>query len=308
MTAIRLMTPDDVDAVRRLDVQAFLHYMRKAGHGGPSPMRTRDNVLACIALHPQGCFVAEKGRNLVGYIFSRTWGKMGWIGVFGVRPDNQGQGIGSLLLRRATESLDTAGCTTIVLETMPDCPANVGFYARNGFRPAYSVVTLTKQTAKPRAHQPYALLSSLHHETALRAVSAISRAAAPGLDYAPESRNANQFGWGDTILVGWPEPWAAVIVRLAAKREGDQEPAADAAVIVGTPQARQRLPEILGTIETFAAEGELQWLAARIDTVDWATCKGMLDYGFSASHVSLRMVLRGKTACPAGLNLSRCAM
>lgn len=302
------MSPNDTDAVRRLDVQAFLPYMRKAGHGGPSPMRTCDNVLACMALHPSGCFVAEENRTLVGYVFSRTWGRMGWIGVFGVHPDTQGKGIGSALLQRATKSLEAAGCTTIVLETMPDCPANVGFYARNGFRPAYSVVTLTRKTARPKTRLPYTLLSGLDHEAALRAVSAISQAAMPGLDYAPESRNASQFGWGDTIFVGWPEPWAAVIARLAAKREGDDAPAADAAVIVGTPHARERVPEILGTLETFAAERGLEWLVARIDTVDWTTFKGLLDQGFSASHVSLRMVLRGKITRPAGLNLSRCAM
>jgi ribosomal protein S18 acetylase RimI-like enzyme len=308
MFRIRLMTPDDADAVRMLDVQAFLPYVRKTGRGNDLPPRTRECILACQALNPQGCFAAEDGGDIVGYVFSRMWGTVGWIGVFGVHPERQRGGVGARLLARASESLQAAGCGIIGLETMPDWPANVGFYARHGFRPGPSVVTLTAEVHKPKTCPPYALMSQLNEHAALRAVSEISAAAMPGLDYAPEAQNAAEFRWGDTLLVGWPEPWAAVIVRLIPKREDDDEPVADAVVIVGAPDTRTRLSEVLGALEAFAAERGLRWLIARVNAADWQTLKELLDYGFSVNHIALRMMLRGDADCPPGLDMSRWAM
>ena len=308
MFRIRLMTPDDADAVRMLDVQSFLPYVRKTGRGSDLPPRTRECILACQALNPQGCFVAEDGGEIVGYVFTRMLGTVGWIGVFGVHPERQRGGVGARLLARASKSLHAAGCGIIGLETMPDWPANVGFYAKHGFRPGPAIITLTAEVHKPKASPPYALMSQLNEHAALRAVSEISRAALPGLDYATEAQNAAEFRWGDTLLVGWPEPWAAVIVRLIPKREDDDEPVADAAVIVGTPDARARLPEILTALSQFAAERGLSWLIVRVNAADWQTLKGLLDYGFSVSHIALRMMLRGDADCPPSLDMSRWAM
>jgi carbamate kinase len=129
---IRPMLPDDADAVRAADLRAFGPYfqLKRIEH---MPMRTHRNVAGCLALYPAGCFVAEED-GIAGYVFSRVWGAIGWIGVFGVTADRPGQGIGGQLLAAAIESLRGSGCTTIGLETMPDSPSNVGLYAGRGFR------------------------------------------------------------------------------------------------------------------------------------------------------------------------------
>ena len=130
---IREMTADDVDAVRHLDVAAFTPYMRQTGRGDSSAIKSREMVLACIASSPSGCFVAEDD-GIVGYIFSRCNGEIGWIGTFGVHPATQGSGIGKRLLKASSDGLEHAGCRVIGLETMPDSPYDVGMYARAGFK------------------------------------------------------------------------------------------------------------------------------------------------------------------------------
>jgi GNAT superfamily N-acetyltransferase len=82
----------------------------------------------------QMAVLLPKPTNWLDTFFFRVWGKLGWIGTFGVDPDCHGLGIGKKLLTHAIESLENAGCTTIRLETMPDSPNNVGLYARSGFK------------------------------------------------------------------------------------------------------------------------------------------------------------------------------
>lgn len=52
--------------------------------------------------------MAGAGDDLAGFIFARAWGKLGWVGVFGVHPQYQGQHIGQQLLARAVETLRSA--------------------------------------------------------------------------------------------------------------------------------------------------------------------------------------------------------
>lgn len=76
-----------MNAVRQVDVLAFGAWWRGLT-GGKSelPERTRTNVLACRERDPEGCFVVEEDGRVVGIIFYRTWGGVGWFGTFAVLP------------------------------------------------------------------------------------------------------------------------------------------------------------------------------------------------------------------------------
>ncbi|MDI7276519.1 MAG: N-acetyltransferase [Anaerolineae bacterium] len=304
MLTIRAMRPDDADAVRLLDALAFTPYMQQRGARAGQP-RTRENILANLALNPEGCFVAED-EGLEGYVFSRRWGRIGWIGTFGVEPRRHGQGIGRQLLSRAFAGLDAAGCRAIGLETMPDSAYNVGFYARAGFEPANVTLTFEGHIAAPAP--PAAPLSDLVPNVGLAAVSAVSRAAMPGLDLAPEARNALTYGWGETLLVGWPEAWATVTLRTVPKREGAPASILEVDALAIRPEAAKRLHEALGAATAYGAARGLGTLRVPANAADRRAIREMLDLGLVVSHVALRMLRRGHYRCPRGVELSRWAM
>jgi GNAT superfamily N-acetyltransferase len=53
-----------------------------------------------------------------------------WMGPLAVRPDHQGGGLGSTMVRLGIDWLKGQGARTIVLETMPRTVENIGFYSR----------------------------------------------------------------------------------------------------------------------------------------------------------------------------------
>ena len=303
--SIQLMSADQSEAIAKLGVLAFTEYGEPRGWN-PSP-RTQQNILACLNLNPTGCFVTTV-EELVGFIFSRRWGKVGWIGTFGVHPDFQGQNIGQSLLDAARIHLEGAGCTTIGLETMPDSPYNVGMYTRQGFHPMFPTLLLGKKTTLQPQSTPYMLLSQLHKEEALAAVTRVRQAAWSGLDYAPEAKNADEYKWGETLLFGWPQPWAFAILRTAPKLEGLLEPICDVSALVTHPLRRHQFPQILQAVESFALSWNVSQVSLPINAADWPVLQQALEYGFRVLHVMLRMFFKQKRLHPAGIDLSRWAM
>jgi GNAT superfamily N-acetyltransferase len=305
MTSIHLMSADQSEAIAKLGVLAFTEYGEPRGWN-PSP-RTQQNILACLNLNPSGCFVATVDEP-VGFIFSRRWGEVGWIGTFGVHPDFQGQNIGQSLLDAALRHLEGAGCTTIGLETMPDSPYNVGMYARRGFRLMFPTLLLEKKTSLPAQPVPYMLLSQLPKAEAIPAVTRVSQAAWSGLDYAPEAKNADEYKWGETLLLGWPRPWGFAIVRTVPKLEGLLEPICDASALVAHPEMRHQFPQILQAVESFAHNRNVPQVSLPINALDWPVLQQALEYGFRVQHVMLRMFYKQNRVRPAGIDSSRWAM
>jgi hypothetical protein len=297
------MTQNDIEVVSQLDVLAFMAHSRQRGNINPTPPRTLKSILACLNLNPAGCFVAETDK-LVGYIFTRMWGTTGWIGTFGVHPDYQEHGVGRSLLAAAVKHLQEADCMTVGLETMSDSPYNVGFYSRFGFLPTFPTVLLVKKTGSVDAASAYTVLSQLESKEALSAITQISQAACSGLDYAPEASNAIEYEWGETLLVGWPKPWAFAIVRTTPNREGSLEPIADVSGLVIRSKAGGSLAEALHTVEVFVHRRELEQVSLAVNAADGEALQQALSYGFRVRAVVLRMVLNGKYAPPVGRVLS----
>ncbi|MEK6778963.1 MAG: GNAT family N-acetyltransferase, partial [Candidatus Deferrimicrobiota bacterium] len=119
MLRLRQMLSADADEVRRVDLLAWQDILPAKLRLTP---RTRENILACRAVFPAGCLVAETRGRMIGFIFSRRWGTLGWVGTFGVLPEARGAGIGQRLLARAVAALKKSGCREIGLETMETSP------------------------------------------------------------------------------------------------------------------------------------------------------------------------------------------
>lgn len=307
MTSIRLMTVDDIDAVRALDVQAWAAYVHRTT-GQRESMRTREHIQACLALNPDGCFVAEDN-GLAGYIFSRCWGNLGWIGTFGVHPSQQGEGLGRQLLNAAIASLESFGCTTIGLETMPDSPYNVGFYMHYGFRPVDTMIMLGKNLTSPGTILPFTVLGASDITTSLNAIAQIGSSIPPGLDYQGDAQNALTYEWGETLLFGSPDPWAFAIVQTRPTREG---PMAKSTIwihaLVIAPHARHRLGEVMQTLEAFALQRDVQHLLVWVDATDWTSSQWFLNQNFRVTRLALRLLLKGQYGTSTGIVLGRWAM
>jgi len=155
VSSIRLMIEADLSAVRQVDVAGFGAWWGKLR--GPdaalSPRRIA-NLAALRQRDPEGCFVALEQGRVVGYLFSRTWGGVGWLGPLAVAPDHQRRGIGRDLILAGTDYLRRDPSRVAGLETMPEEPGNVGFYLRLGFHVVHPTVILGKPSAGSAVAEP----------------------------------------------------------------------------------------------------------------------------------------------------------
>ncbi|NLG84908.1 MAG: GNAT family N-acetyltransferase [Firmicutes bacterium] len=230
--------------------------------------------------------------RIVGYIFSRRWGEIGWIGTFGIHPDRRGRGLGRLLLETAARHLCGAGCTVIGLETMPESPYNVGLYLRSDFRLIHPTVHMTKDLGPiPVDGEEYSLFSAVEKAPALAAAAALSRAVSPGLDYAVEVQNAGEFGWGETLLFGRVDPWALAVVRTVSKCGETPEPQAEVNPLIVHPEKASRLENVLAAVEAFAYRRGFRQSALLVNAVDAEALRAVLDRGYRVANVRLRMIL-----------------
>ena len=89
MIKIRQMVEEDINAVRQVEVQGFGPWLKRYVEDPTQlPQRTRDNIRSLMSKDPEGAFVAEIENQVAGFIFSRTWGGVGWFGTFAVSPEH----------------------------------------------------------------------------------------------------------------------------------------------------------------------------------------------------------------------------
>jgi ribosomal protein S18 acetylase RimI-like enzyme len=79
---------------------------------------TRDDIKRMSNYDPDGCFVTEVNSELVGHVFSISYGKLGWIGLLIVKAKYRRKGVGALLTKKAIEYLLNCGVKTIKLEAV----------------------------------------------------------------------------------------------------------------------------------------------------------------------------------------------
>lgn len=86
---------------------------------------------------PQGCFVAESEGQVCGTVTTTIYeGRLAWVGMVLVAPENRGKGIGTQLLNRAIEYLDAVGVVTIKLDATPN---GQPLYEKLGFVTEYEI-------------------------------------------------------------------------------------------------------------------------------------------------------------------------
>lgn len=294
---IRQMREQDIERVRELDALAFTAYAKSE----VAP-RTHENIRASMALNPSGCFIAECGGNVEGFIFSRRWGDIGWIGTFGVNPRQQGKGIGKSLIQKAIRRLQLSRCKCIGLETMADSAYNIGMYSKLGFCLTFPTLVLTKDLSRPKH------TGSWHATGNISAVSSLSRLSNSFLDLAPESLNAEKYGWGETIFFGNSKPYGLAIVRNKPIREKFDPKLG----IVMAMAIKSKDPDIfkraIDSLESYAFSKSHIKMLIPINALNPAIHE-LFAGGYKLNRVSCRMVYKGLGYTDtAGFTFERWAM
>lgn len=139
----------------------------------------------------------------VGYIFTRTFGKVGFFGPFGVVPRAQASHVGKALVEATVRYMERVGCTTIGLETMPETAYNLGLYAKLGFRLFTLTLRLHKEVgAGPRDLPANVEVVTKPDDALLARVREISSTLESGLDQSKEVGLLRKYPLGSVLTYG----------------------------------------------------------------------------------------------------------
>jgi predicted N-acetyltransferase YhbS len=115
----------DYQIVRQIDNLSF-----KKGNS----FRSVENIANLALINPEGCLLCLEGHRPVGFVFSRVFGSIGYLGPLGVDPVEQNKGYGKLIVQEGIKYLQTQDCQVIGLETLPEWGKNIALYHKLGFR------------------------------------------------------------------------------------------------------------------------------------------------------------------------------
>ncbi|HEU4524925.1 MAG TPA: GNAT family N-acetyltransferase [Gemmatimonadales bacterium] len=139
--------------------------------------------------------------HMVAFNMVHRSGTEGWMGPLAVRPDRQGEGLGSLMVRTGIEWLKNQGATTIGLETMPRTVDNIGFYSRIGLVPGYLTVTLVLEVPRRGPGEAPMLSHQGSPELGIEECRKLTSDLLPGVDFTREIALTRELSIGDTTLV-----------------------------------------------------------------------------------------------------------
>ena len=118
-------------------------------------IRTIDNISALYNNNPKGCFVIHDDNRILGYVFSRIAGNLGFISPLAVHPEHKNKDYAQDLIKVAVQNLINMGCKSIGIDLNQSTGENIGLFLTAGFELSYPTI-LYKKTF------PYPNISSEH--------------------------------------------------------------------------------------------------------------------------------------------------
>ena len=230
--------------------------------------------------------------QMVAFNMVHQSGVEGWMGPLAVRPDRQGEGLGSTMVRLGIDWLKAQGARTIGLETMPRTVENIGFYSRLGLVPGPLTVTLVHDVAR-RAGAPPELLSASGHQLSHRLDECrrVTAELAPGVDFSREITLTRDLGIGDTTLVRDGGELLAFALwhstPLAAGRAKDE-----VRVLKLVARSLPAFERLLDALHGTAAAERVGRIAIRCQTEYAEAYLRLVEAGYRVHWTDLRMILR----------------
>jgi GNAT superfamily N-acetyltransferase len=231
--------------------------------------------------------------QMVAFNMVHRSGTEGWMGPLAVRPDRQGEGLGSTMVRTGIEWLQRQGATTIGLETMPRTVDNIGFYSRIGLVPSHLTVTLVHEVARRPAGVPE-LLSAAGDSwnRRLEECRHLADSVLPGVDFTRELVLTRNLGIGDTTVVREGQTLTGYALwhstPLAAGRPKDELRVLK--LVAASPLAFDRL---LQALQLTATHERVNRIAIRCQTEFSQVYLRLIALGYRVHWTDLRMLVDG---------------
>ena len=293
-------TVDDIPQLNDLFAEAFTERYRKDGMAGvrvpplnPSIWRYAIEDAGAGAL----CWRDEGGRMAAFNIVHHS-GTEGWMGPLCVRPDQQGAGLGKIIVQSGMSWLRQQSVKVIGLETMPRTMDNIGFYSNLGFVPGHLTVTLTLDAALAE-HAPALLsrLSSFDKESAISACRDLTMRVMPGYDFTRELELTDRLTLGDTILMGpLDAPTGFAVCHTAPLVEGRTRD--ELRVLKLVLARRSGFLQLLGSLADLARRTGTRRVAIRLQGDYLDAYRTLVALGARVRWTDLRMSVHGWNEVP----------
>jgi len=312
----RNMRRDDIPAVNLILSKSFTKARMDEGykdaHVPPCHLSFLEMYLAGF---PEGCYLVEKNREIVGYAFCRLWGEVGWIGPVSVISAQQGQKVGHQLMRIVIRALQSAGARVIGLETIPRNYRNIGFYGKLGFVPQQLVLDMQAPSSEPFDHTSsdkleaiFWGLSDQDEKKSLKpALDHFIKKIDPHLSLAREIEIVRQYDYGDALLL--KDGRRGLIGCAVAHNEtySKEEPRTFLKVTALLLDDKKYFESMLNVLHAWAKRDGLSSLVVRSPTRYHLAFGELLRCGFRVVHADLRMTLAGhhEIASPESFYLTK---
>jgi GNAT superfamily N-acetyltransferase len=285
----------DIESLNRVFADAFTDRYSRDGLVGVRVPQL-NNLVWRYALEDAGdgsMVWRDADGHMVAFNMVHRSGTEGWMGPLAVRPDRQGEGLGSTMVRVGIEWLRSQGATTIGLETMPRTVDNIGFYSRMGLVPGHLTVTLVHDVPRRSSGTPE-LLSALGAgaDQAIQQCRALAHQIIPGVDFTRELSLTRELGIGDATLCREGENLVAFALwhsaPLAAGRPKDELRVLK--LVASGPAAFDRL---LQALHASALGERVSRVAVRCQTEFTQAYLRLIELGYRVHWTDLRMLLQG---------------
>jgi GNAT superfamily N-acetyltransferase len=298
----------DIESLNRVFADAFTDRYSRDGLVGVRVPQL-NNLVWRYALEDagEGSMVwRDADGHMIAFNMVHRSGTEGWMGPLAVRPDHQGEGLGSSMVRTGIDWLRSQGATTIGLETMPRTVDNIGFYSRMGLVPSHLTVTLVHDVPRRPIGVPELLSASGSAWTRwMEECRRLADAILPGVDFTRELALTHDLGVGDTTLLREGERLAGFAlwhsIPLAAGRPKDE---LRVLKLVATDE--HVFERLLHALQLTAAGERVNRVAIRCQTEFSTAYLRLIELGYRVHWTDLRMLLQGypQRTPPAGILMS----
>jgi GNAT superfamily N-acetyltransferase len=285
----------DIEALNRVFADAFTDRYSRDGLVGVRVPQL-NNLVWRYALEDAGdgsMVWRDADGQMVAFNMVHRSGTEGWMGPLAVRPDRQGEGLGSAMVRTGIDWLRSQGATTIGLETMPRTVDNIGFYSRIGLVPSHLTVTLVHDVPRRPTGLPE-LLSAADSawDDRVQECRELADRVLPGVDFTRELALTQDLGIGDTTLVRDGSRLAGFALwhstPLAAGRPKDE-----LRVLKLVAAGGAAFDRLVQALQLSAVNERATRMAIRCQTEFSGPYLRLIELGYRVHWTDLRMLLEG---------------